>query len=179
MFDAECEQDQRAGEAHDAVGRQHLAVGPEPGVARQRAARGVHAVEADEAEREAGDQEPVAVELPVDVQRRGDEHEDHHRRGHDGARAGGAHHERTAADALGPPVRERPADLLLERQEQPGAGHEDEAPERAEGGILRIAEAALGHDDEDVGGHRGDHEARADCEGPLRDGAPRSFDDLR
>ena len=73
----------------------------------------------------------------------------------------------------------RPADFLLQRKEQPGPGHEDEAPEGAEGGILRIAEAALSHDDEHVGGHGGDQEARADCEGPLRDGAPRSFDDLR
>ena len=83
-------------------------------------------------------------------------------------------HERTAADALGAPVGERPADLLLERQEQPGPGHEDEAPERAEGGVLRVAQAPLGDDDEDVRGDRGDHEARADCEGPLGDGVPRS-----
>ena len=86
--------------------------------------------------------------------------------------------ERTAADALRPPVSERPADLLFEGQEEAGAGNEDEAPERAEGRVLLRAQSLVRHDDEQVRGDRGDAEAGTDDEGPFGDGAAGLLDQL-
>ena len=87
--------------------------------------------------------------------------------------ARGAVDERTAAEALGPPVGERPADLLLERQEEARAGDEDEGPERVERGVGLVRERLVRHDQEHVRGEGGDHEAAADRERPLGDGVPR------
>ena len=55
--------------------------------------------------------------------------------------AGGPVDERSAAEALGPPVGDGPTHLLLERQEQPGSGHEDEGPERVERGVRLVGSA--------------------------------------
>jgi hypothetical protein len=52
------------------------------------------------------------------------------------------------------------------------------SPERAERGVLRFAQALVGHDDEDVRGDRGDGETGADRERPLGDRGPGLLDEL-
>ena len=59
-------------------------------------------------------------------------------------------HERPAADAQRASVRERPADFLLERLEEPGRDHEDERPEAVERGVLGVAQLARRQDLEAV-----------------------------
>ena len=64
------------------------------------------------------------------------------RAGEDRAEDRGPAHERPAADAHRAPVRERPADLLLERLEEPGRDDEDDRPEAVERGVLGVAQLA-------------------------------------
>ena len=60
------------------------------------------------------------------------------------------------------PVRERPADLLLERLEEARRDHEDDRPEAVQRGVLRVAQLPGREDLEAVGGDAGDDQARAD-----------------
>ena len=75
--------------------------------------------------------------------------------------------ERTAAETLGPPVCERAPDLLLERQEQTGTGHEDETPEGVEGAVGPVGQGLVRDDQEDVRGECRDHQAATNREGSL------------
>ena len=77
-------------------------------------------------------------------------------------------HDRSAAVADGPSVRERPAEFLLERQEEPGCEGEHGEPHR--GDRCELLGAADGHGadlEEGVGGDAGDQQRDADGDGPL------------
>jgi len=86
--------------------------------------------------------------------------------------------ERTGADALGPAVRERTADLLLEREEQTRTRDEDEGPERAERAVLERAQPGVRDHHVGVGGDCGHTESRPDREGAFGDGLPGLADEM-
>ena len=64
-------------------------------------------------------------------------------------------------------MRERPADFLLERLEEPGRDHEDEGPEAVERGVLGVAQLARRQDLEAVRGDADDDQPAADRVGAL------------
>ena len=80
----------------------------------------------------------------------------------DAAEVGGALDQRTAADAVRAPVRQRAADLLLERLEQAGRDDEHDRPEDVERRVVGGREALGGDDLEAVRGQAEDDETDAD-----------------
>ena len=131
-------------DAEDALGAEDHAVRTEATVARERAARDVlHRVGA-ERDHEADEQDLLAVEQAVGERANASEADDRER------------HERPAramAPAIaalrttGPPpmlagaaVGDRPADLLLERQEEPGRDDEHEDPQAVQRRVLGLRE---------------------------------------
>ena len=121
-----------------------MPVRAEAAVARQRAARDVlHRVGA-ERDHEADEQHLLAVEQPVGERREREpriESATTIRAGEDRARERRLAHDRAAADARGAAVGDRPADLLLQREEEPGRDDEDEDPEPVEGRVLGLRRA--------------------------------------
>ena len=118
--------------------------GAEAAVARERAARDVRDVVADERDEQRDEQQcprrgtassTIAPEDERDEPSDRDEREQRAERRR-------ALDERTAADALRAAVRERAADLLLERLEEPGRDDEDERPEAVERGVVGRRELA-------------------------------------
>ena len=81
---------------------------------------------------------------------------------------GGALDERTSTDAEPAAVREGPADLLLERLEQPRRDDEDERPQDVQRRIVGGRQLLGGEDLEDVRGQAEDDHPGADRVGALR-----------
>jgi len=75
--------------------------------------------------------------------------------------------DRAAADAVRAPRRERPADLLLDGQEDAGCEHEDEHPERVQRAVVGLAQAPEREDLEQVRRDARDRQTHADDDRAL------------
>src|SRR5690606_35266133 len=90
---------------------------------------------------------------------------------------GGAPHDRQPALAAGPAGGEGPADLLLEREEQPRPGEEHEAPQDPERRVGAVAQRLVGDEEEPVRRQPGDDQPQRDRGGAGGKGvaAPRGL----
>ena len=142
-------------------------VAPEPSLAGQDASREVHGGVAQGPDEEGGEQDLVAAQQLLQLERpehEGDEPDDGAGGGADGGRL--ADHG-ADAEAAGPAVGEGSAHLLLEGQEQAGPGEEDERPHDAERREGLGTEHPPGDGQEGEGHESVDDEATADHEGAL------------
>ena len=151
----------------DALAAHVEAVRAEATHAGERAPPEVPGVVADEAEQEADEQQPIAVEEVLHDQWAEDQGDDHEDRGEDAAELRGPHDDRTAADALGAPVGERRGDLLFDREEEAGTGEEGDDPHHRQRRERVGTERPGGDGEEGVGRDAGDDEPRADGERSL------------
>ncbi len=133
---------------------------------RERAAAEMAGVVADEAEQEAHEQQPAAVEEVLDHPRADDQREDDEDRGEQSAELRGSPDHRSAAKAIRASVGEGAAHLLLDGEEEAGAGEERDDPHHGKWCERVRTERAGGDREEPVA-----REARDDEPGPDGDRA--------
>ncbi len=112
--------------------------------------------------------EPVAVEVRRCDDRAEQDDHDRDERDEDRAEPHDLLHHRLTALIDGPAMRERPAELLLEREEEAGSQREHGEPHRRDRSeLLRAADSDRADLEERVGGEPGDQQRDADGDGAL------------
>ena len=118
--------------------------------------------EAEQADDERDARAIAPVEPLVDDERVREDGEQGHEAHEGEAGGGGPPDHRCRPDAVGPAVRHRPGDLLLQRLHEPVPEGEHGGPQDDQRAVVGRIELAVGDAQEDVGRHPAHHESHRD-----------------